>query len=120
MQRQLTKDLNNLADTDLINLLLYGIYKLSDKPEYSSLCELIYVLDKESLFKLCSVYGGTTITVPTMTELKKMINVLLVYQKVHEGMSFEKAYQEVDITVDGKKELFDRYQAFSEILEEYD
>lgn len=120
MQRQLTKDLNNLNDNDLINLLLYGLYKLSNNPEYSSLCELVYVLDKENLFKLCSVYGGSTITVPTITELKKMVNVLLVYQKIHEGKSFEKAYTEVDTTIDSKKELFDRYQVFSKLLEDYD
>lgn len=120
MQRQLTRDLNSLNDNDLINLLLYGIYKLSDKPEYSSLCELIYVLDKESLFKLCAVYGGSTITIPTITELKKMINVLLVYQKINEGKSFEKAYSEIDTTADSKKELFNRYQAFSKLLEDYD
>ena len=96
------------------------MYKLSNNPEYSSLCELVYVLDKESLFKLCAVYGGSTITVPTITELKKMVNVLLVYQKTREGKSFEKAYAEVATTVDSKKELFDRYQVFSKLLEDYD
>lgn len=118
--RQLTKDLNNLKESDLINLLLYGIYKLSDDPAYNSLCELVYVLDKESLYKLCSVYGGTTIKVPTIDELKQMVNVLLIYQKVHEGKSFAEAYKEVDPLHDNTKSTFELYQAFSKIIEDYE
>lgn len=118
--RQLTKDLNNLKESDLINLMLYGIYKLSGNPEYNSLCELIYVLDKDSLYKLCSVYGGTTIKIPTMDELKQMINVLLIYQKVHEGLTFEEAYKEVDPLHDNTKDVFELYKAFSKLLDDYE
>lgn len=118
--RQLTKDLNNLKESDLINIMLYGLYKLSNDPEYSSLCELVYVLDKDSLYKLCSVYGGTTIKIPTIDELKQIVNVLLIYQKVHDGASFEEAYKEIDPLHDNTKTVFEMYKSFSKLIEDYE
>lgn len=117
--RQLRKDLNSLSDQDIINLLLLGLYKLSDKPEYSTLCELVYCLDKNSLYKLCAVYGGSTISVPTISELEQIVDVLCVYQKIYEGKTFEEAYKELELTMN-KKELFEKYKAFSEVLEPFE
>ena len=50
--RQLTRDVSKLKEDDVINVLLYAIYKLTNDPEYSAISELAYVLDKDSLYKL--------------------------------------------------------------------
>ena len=50
--RQLTRDVSKLKEDDVINVLLYAIYKLTNDPEYSAISELAYVLDKDSLYFL--------------------------------------------------------------------
>ena len=63
-----------------------------DIPEYSTLSELAYLLDGENLTKLLSYYGGLTITIPTLAELRLMVQALTIYQYVNvEGGSFEDA-----------------------------
>ena len=47
------EELNNLKTTDLFSLLLFVLYKIRDIEEYSTISELAYILDKESLLQLC-------------------------------------------------------------------
>jgi hypothetical protein len=118
--KQITKDLNLLKDNDIINILLFGLYKLKDDPEYSALSELIYVLDKDSLYKLCATYGGTTLKIPTIDELKEITNVLLLFQYINvDKKSFSEACNLIDPNCNDKKYLLQMYNKFVEILENY-
>ena len=62
------KDLTTLKEPDLYSLSMFTLYKLVDIPEYSSISELSYILDKTNLLKLCEYFGGTTIKIPTLND----------------------------------------------------
>ena len=55
---------------------------MTNVPEYSSLSELAYVLDKDNLLNLCEFFGGQTITIPTVDEVESLVYSLLLYQYV--------------------------------------
>ena len=81
-----------LKQTDIYSLLLFVLFKLRDLPEYSTLSELSYVLDKDNLLKLCEYFGGLTIKIPTINELQSIVYSLTIYQYVNvEGKTFKEA-----------------------------
>ena len=75
-------ELEKLTASDIYSLLLFALYKSNEIPEYSSLSQLAYILNREDLLTLCEVFGGTTITIPTIDELEKLLNALLIFQLV--------------------------------------
>lgn len=76
----ITGDVSKLKTNDIFSIALFLLYKMRDVPEYSTLSELCYVLDKDSLISLCEFFGGTTIKVPTIDELKVSLYALSLYQ----------------------------------------
>ena len=114
------KTINDLKEDDLISILLYAIYKMSNDGEYSTLSELIYVLDRNTLYKLCSIFGGVTLKIPTLTELKIFIGALVVYQSmVEEGTSFNTAFNKTNLDISYKKEVFNIYNILTDIISNY-
>ena len=72
---------------------------MSDIPEYSSLSQLSYILDKDNLIRFCEYFGGLTIKVPTAKELETLVQTLLLYQYVHiENIEYEKALSMLSAT----------------------
>ena len=103
----LTKNLNMLNEEDILNDVLYLIYKLNDDPKYSVLSELIYILGKDSLFKLCSILGGCEIKIPTLFDLKLFIGALYVYSAMHnDGTTFEDAFKVLNLDTSLKKLIY--------------
>lgn len=49
-------------------------------PEYSSIAELVYILDKDNMLNLCEYFGGQTIKIPTIKELESLVYSLLLFQ----------------------------------------
>ena len=91
---RIKEELNKLKDVDVYSLMLFVLYKTINIPEYSTLSELAYILDKESLLKLCEYFGGMTIKIPTISELENLIYSLVLYQYVNvEHMDYDKAIQ---------------------------
>ncbi len=80
---EIKESLNRLSRTDVYSMLLFIIYKMKDLPEYSTLSELIYVMDKDNLVKFISFFGGTTIKVPTLEEFRTVTQAMLLYQFVN-------------------------------------
>ena len=72
----------NLCKEDIYSLMLFVLYKCSETDEMSSLSQLAYILDIDSLLKICEFYGGQTIRIPTINELRHMLDALLIYQMV--------------------------------------
>ena len=119
--RQITKDLNTLRDDDLITIILYCIYKFTDDPDYATISELVYALDKDSMYKLCATFGGVTLKIPTLAEYKKMIKVVLVFDYVNrEGLTFTEACKKAEIDDADLDEVIKMYSLFSEVIESYE
>ena len=115
------KSLELLEKPDIYSLLLFSIYKLHDTKEYSTLSELFYILNKDNLFNFLSMYGGMTITIPTVQEMQKMLDALLLYEKIHfDGMESTQALADFTNLTYSQKELIKMYKTISSVLDEYD
>lgn len=113
-------ELNNLTTSDIYSLMLFALYKANELPEYSSLSQLSYILDKENLLKLCEFYGGTTIRIPTISELETLLSALLIYQQVDlEGMSLEEVLTAYKNKTGSNLEVRKHYYNLKEILSKY-
>lgn len=113
--------LSRLTKPDIYSLMLFVLFKLKDTNEYSSLSQLSYILDKDSLLKLCEFYGGTTITIPTIEDLEAVFNALLLYQEVNiEKQDFDKMLDKRDLQRSEKRKLLDCYDVVVDVLKNYD
>lgn len=115
------KDFEQLKEKDIYSLLLFALYKLKEIPEYSTISELSYILDKDNLLTLLTYYGGMTIRIPTLREFKLVLNALLLYEYVHlEGIDFEKALVKLRKEDWQLKEIRKIYGPLCEILDKYE
>ena len=80
---KIVESLNALNKTDVYSLLLFTLYKMNNLPEYSTLSELCYILDGDNLSKFLSYFGGMTIKVPTLRDMRLLVQGLLLYQYVN-------------------------------------
>lgn len=120
MTTTLTTNLNALKEKDLYTLLLFVLYKTKDIPEYSTLSELAYLLDKNSLLTLCEYYGGLTITIPTITELEMILNALLLYQKVDiEKQDLKEQLKMFNLPNEDRKKLLAAYEEVKKTVANY-
>ena len=121
MESNIVKGLNEMNEQDIYSMMLFALFKLSNNPKYSTLSELVYLVDKESLFRLISVFQGITITIPKLSELKTLVAALELYQTVNlEGNDFKsslKALKNEDIF---EGEIKNNYFALCEVLKDYD
>ena len=79
---RITTELNNLKETDIWSFILFALFKIREVPEFAAISELAYILDKSNLLRLCTVFGGMTLKVPTIDELENIIYGLLLYQYI--------------------------------------
>ena len=112
--------IESMKETDIYSLILFSLYKIREIPEYSTLSELVYILDKKNLMNFLECFGGMTITIPTKNELKIIINALLLYQLVDiENNNYDKALSNLDIKNFSKKDIEICYIKLKSILENY-
>ena len=77
--------------------MLFVLFKIKDIPEYSTLSELSFVLDKDNFLNLCEYFGGLTIKIPTLDELQSIVYSLMLYQYINvEGKSLEEALKLIE------------------------
>lgn len=113
-------NLNNLKERDVYSLLLFCLYKLSDIPEYSSLSELVYVMDKNDFLNFCEYFGGQTIKVPTIEELDALMYSLLLYQYVKiDKIPYEKALTLIGHESKELRAVKKNYRKLCEVLQKY-
>ena len=113
-------NLDNLKQTDLYSLVLFSLYKMIEIPEYSSLAELAYVLDRENLLNFCEYFGGQTITVPTTRELEALTYSLLLYQYVNiENKPYDDAVALIGHMPCELRQVKSQYRALCKILDNY-
>ena len=113
--------LSELDKDDIYSLMLFTLYKLRDIPEYLTLSELCYVLDDSNLPKFLSFFGGMTLKVNTLKDMRVVLSALKIYQYVNiEKGEFEaalKASVTDDISVD---EVKDAYIKICEVMQSYE
>lgn len=114
------KELDKLTSSDIYSLMLFALYKANEIPEYSSLSQLSYILDKSNLLKLCEFYGGTTIYIPTIYELETLLNALLLYQKVDiEHRELEEELDKMRASTGTTTEIRKFYLLLKDVLNKY-
>ena len=113
--------LDTLSKTDTYSLMMFTLYKLKDDPKCASLCELSYILDNENLIKLLSYYGGMTIRIPTLREMRLVLQALLIYEYVNlNGGSYDDAIRSMDKTEFTPNEIKETYQAILDVTANYE
>ena len=113
-------EISKLKDVDIYSIMLFSLYKISDIPEYSTLSEMAYILDKNNLLKLCEYFGGMTIKIPTIDELEEMVYALILYQMVDiDGKSYDEALNYIGLKSKDIKKVKKSYIDIKEILQKY-
>ena len=80
IEKRINKILNE-EETFLLSLLLLA--QLHEDEKYKNLSDLIFLFDNYKGFKnFIKYYGGTSINVPTATELKQALRLLDLFQKI--------------------------------------
>ena len=116
----INSNLNTLKERDVYSLLLFCLYKLSDIPEYSSLSELVYVMDKKNFLNFCEYFGGQTIKVPTVDELNALMYSLLLYQYVKiDKIPYDKALTLIGHESKELRAVKKNYRQLCDILQKY-
>ena len=113
-------ELNNLRTNDTYSLILFVLYKLRDVPEYSDISQLAYVLDEENFLNLCEYFGGLTIKIPSINELKDIVDALLLYQYIDiDGMDYAAAIEKIGFQSHQLRHIKTIYTDIKSILKEY-
>lgn len=115
------QELNKLKEMDVWSLMLFVLYNYQNIPEYSSISELAYILDKKNLLKLCEYFGGSTMRIPTIHELETTLYAMLLYEYVHrERYDNDTAIAMLHVENKHKlNEILQYYDALSKVMEEY-
>ncbi len=109
-----------LKGADIYSLVLFSLFKLVDSPEYSTIGELPYILDKKNLLNLCTYFGGRTIKIPTVAELYSVMNVLLLYQYVKvDGIDYDEAVAKIGYKQSELNNIKKFYNSICDILDNY-
>jgi len=118
---EIKQTLNSLNKDDLYSMLLFTLYQMRKSNEYSTLSELSYILDNDNLVKLISFYGGTTIRIPTLREMRLLTEGLLLYDFVNiEGGTLTEGLAVIGKSEFKSDELLDTYYKISEVVGNYD
>lgn len=73
-------DLKYLTKEDNFSTILMLLFTLTENPKYSTLSELVYILDSQSFTKFITYFAGQTIKVPKMDEIITSFRTMLLYQ----------------------------------------
>ena len=118
---QVRTALDQLDKDDIYSLMLFALYKLRDMPEYLALSELCYVLDSDNLPKFLSFFGGMTLQVPTLKDMRLVLASLKIYQYVNiEHGEFEEALTASVTDEMSVDEVKDIYVKICEVMKNYE
>ena len=115
------KALEELDKRDIYSLILFILYRLKEIPEYSTLSELVYILDNENFIKLINYYGGKTIRIPKVDELSTILDALLVYEREQNtDLPLSDICKDIGISKKEIPEILKILQLIPQLLDSYD
>lgn len=115
------KALEELDKKDIYSLILFILYRLKEIPEYSTLSELVYILDNENFIKLINYYGGKTIRIPKVDELSTILNALLVYEREQNtDLPLSDIFKDIGISKKEIPEILKILQLIPQLIDNYD
>lgn len=115
------KTLEQLEKKDIYSLILFVLYKMKGIPEYSTLSELIYILDNESFIRFLNYYGGKTISVPKIEDLSLILYALLVFERQENtDLPLDDILRELGISKKNKGDILKILNIIPELLKDYD
>lgn len=118
---KIKEELEKLKSVDVYSLLMFALFKLRDIPEYATLSELVYLIDRENLLKLCEYFGGLTISIPTIDELESLVYSLLLFQYVDiDKMKYDDAIELIGHKSSDLRKVKADYVSLKELLGKYD
>lgn len=118
---KISTELAKLNEQDTYSLILFALYRLKNIPEYSTLSELIYILDKDDVLKLCEYFGGLTIKIPTIEELESIVYSLVLYQSVNiDGKRYDDVIKAIGHESTELRQVKANYNTICKILDKYD
>ena len=118
---KIKEELEKLKSVDVYSLLMFALFKLRDVPEYATLSELVYLIDRENLLKLCEYFGGLTISIPTIDELESLVYSLLLFQYVDiDKMKYDDAIELIGHKSSDLRKVKADYVGLKELLSKYD
>ena len=118
---KIKEKLLTFKDIDIWSLILFTLYKIKDIPEFSTISELAYILDKDNMLKLCEYFGGLDIRIPTIDELEDLVYALVLYQHVNiDKMAYDDAIKLIGEKSSNLRNIKFNYLKVCEILDKYD
>lgn len=119
---KIVEALHTLNKTDIYSMMLFTLYKMKDDPRYSTLSELAYIIEGNNLTNFLDYFGGLTITVPTLRDMRKITQAMLLYQYVNieEKEDFKDAITVVCGDEFSKDEIKEAYDKILEVMSNYD
>ena len=119
MKSNIKEALDELEKTDIYSIILFTIWKLKEVEEFSTLSELSYIMDNDSLIRFLKYYGGKTITIPTFEDFKNMFDALVLYSEVNlEGREYSEVINE--LPKDSLNDIKECYLKICDVLKNYD
>jgi len=110
------ENFKQLKKNDIYAQILFILYTLGDLPEYETLSNIIMMTEYNTFLKLCECFGGKTITMPTIKDLNRALDVVSLYNKIDiDGVDYNDAINELKV---GPQEVID-YNKLVVLLEKY-
>lgn len=118
---KIESDFSALKETDIYSLILFVLSQLSGEPDYAVLSEMVYILDKESMLKLCEYFGGMTLKIPTIDELESIVYALVMYEHIDiKKKSYEETINMIKEKSSNLKSIKSDYLNLKQVLMKYD
>lgn len=118
---KIKQELAKLKDIDIYYIMMFSLYQMNKIPEYSSLSEMAYILDKDNLLRLCEYFGGQTIKIPTINELESLVYSLVLYQYVNiDKMDYDEAVKLIGHKSSDLRAVKTQYKSICDVMNKYE
>lgn len=116
----LPRSLPDLDNDDLYSMSMMLLYASKDNPRYSTLSELMFILDHDNFLNFIKYFEGQTIEVPSLSDISESLKALLLYQYVEiEHQDFYQAMELVRIPREQSREAKKILNKFKKTVERY-